>query len=286
MYPLADAGFAQMVPVSAGALPEMYFDLCAGEKTDLPVQLAVSSRKGSYTPDSILEEQTILLDKGKNHVSLKWNTEMKESEYVYLILRKHPSVSAYISDKRLTGVLSLFQAANKAVSNTGVQTPPEDIGIEAFELWTPKRRPCGHNLAIRFSDPVYVYKADHVKNGVARPYLAPNAWAASLEDTSPKLILKWDKPVSIQNIQLSFDTDFDHPMESVLMHHPDDVMPFCVRNYAVYDATGRLLKKVTGNYQTRNIIIPGEPVVTDTLVIECEHPSEHIPAAIFEIRCY
>lgn len=285
-YPLADTGFAQMIPVSSGAFPEMYFDLCADEKTDLPVQLAVSSRKGNYTPDKILEEQILSLNEGKNHVTLKWNTEARENEYVYLILRKHPAVSACISDRRLTGVLSLFQAVNKAVSNTGVQTPQEDIGIDAFELWTPKRRPCGQNLAIGFSNPVYVYKADHVKNGFARPYLSPNAWVASPEDATPKIVLKWNETVSIQTIQLSFDTDFDHPMESVLMHHPDDVMPFCVRNYAVYDGTGRLLKKVSGNYQTRNILTFGEPVVTDTLVIECEHPSTLIPAGIFEIRCY
>ena len=286
MYPLTDAGFAQMVPVSSGKVPEMYFYLFSDEKTDLPVQLAISSRKGNFTPDTILEEQIISLIKGKNHVKLKWNAKVRENQYVYLILRKHASVSAYISDIRLTGILSLFQAVNKAVSNTGVQTPPEDIGIEAFELWTPKRRPCGHNLAISFSDPVYSYKADYVKNGIARPYLAPNAWAASLEDRDPKLTLKWDKPVSIQQIQLSFDTDFDHPMESVLMHHPDNVMPFCVRNYTVYEGTGRILKKVAGNYQTRNSITLQEPVITDTLVIECEHPSIHIPAAIFEIRCY
>lgn len=286
LYPLKDTGMAQMIPVSAGILPEMYFDLYAEEASQLPVQLAVSQRKGNYTPDEVLEERTLSLKKGRNQVTLKWNTEIKESGYVFLILRKHPLVSAYVSGIRLTGVLSLFQAMNKAVSNTGVQTPPEDIGIDAFELWTPQRRPAGHNLAITFSDPVHVYRADDIKNGMARPYLSPNAWAASLDDTAPRVALKWNNKVTIRTIQLSFDTDFDHPMESVLMQHADDVMPFCIRNYALYDGAGKLLKKITDNYQTRNIITLEEPVVTDTLVIECEHPSANIPAAIFEIRCY
>jgi hypothetical protein len=264
----------------------MRFHLQAAEKTAIVIQLAVCSRKGSYTPDLILEERTVSLNVGRNCIELEWDTTIADNRYVFLILRKNTSVSAYLSSIMLTGVLSLFQTENKAVSNTGVQTPPADIGIDTFEFWTPRRRPAGHNLAISFSRPLYNYVADNVKNGQARPCHAPNAWAGSLTDASPKLVLKWENPRSIQTIHLSFDTDFDHPMESVLMHHPEHVMPFCIRNYAVYDGQGNLLKKVSGNYQTRNIITLQEPLVTDTLVIACEHPAVHIPAAIFEIRCY
>jgi hypothetical protein len=285
LYPL-DTGMAQLLPVVAGKLPVMRFHLQAAEKTAIIIQLAVCSRKGSYTPDLILEERTVSLNGGRNCIELAWDTIIADNRYVFLILRKNTSVSAYLSNTMLTGVLSLFQTENKAVSNTGVQTPPADIGIDTFEFWTPKRRPAGHNLAISFSRPLYHYAAGNVKNGYARPYHAPNAWAGSLTDASPRLVLKWENPRSIQTIHLSFDSDFDHPMESVLMHHPEHVMPFCIRNYAVYDGQGNLLKKVSGNYQTRNIITLQEPLVTDTLVIACEHPAVHIPAAIFEIRCY
>jgi hypothetical protein len=281
-----DAGMAQLLPVLKGKLPAMRFHLQAEEKTPLVIHLAACSRKGSYTPDLVLEERTISLQAGKNCIELEWETLIADNRYVFVILRKNPAVSAYLSDTRLTGVLSLFQAENKAVSNTGVQTPPEGIGMDAFEFWTPKRRPAGQNMAISFSEPLFRYTADNVQNGYARPYHAPNAWAADLTDASPRLTLQWNQPRSIQTIQLSFDTDFDHPMESVLMHHPEHVMPFCVRNYAVYDGQGNLVKKVSGNYQTRNIITLQEPLVTDTLVIACEHPADNVPAAIFEIRCY
>ncbi|OQP40057.1 fumarate reductase [Niastella yeongjuensis] len=281
-----DAGMAQLLPVSPGKLPVMRFHLQAKEKTAVVIHLAVCSRKGSYTPDLVLEERTITLQAGKNCVELEWETIIADNRYAFVILRKNPGVSAYLSGTRVTGVLSLFQAENKAVSNTGVQTPPEGIGMDAFEFWTPKRRPEGLNLAIGFATPLYTYAAANVQNGYARPYHAPNAWAADLADVSPRLTLQWDQPRSIQTIQLSFDTDFDHPMESVLMRHPEHVMPFCVRNYAVYDGQGNLLRKISGNYQTRNIITLQEPLVTDTLVIACEHPAAHVPAAIFEIRCY
>jgi len=34
----------------------------------------------------------------------------------------------------------------------------------------------------------------------------------------------------INRIILNFDTDFDHPMESVQMGHPENRVPFCVKN--------------------------------------------------------
>lgn len=286
LYPIENTGIAQLVPVMPGKIPLMQFDMNAADVCEITIQLAVSERKGNYTPDTILEEQKISLDAGKNTVSVQWKKEIEKQDYVFILLRKHPSVYVYLSNTRITGTLSVSQAVNKAVSNTGEQTPPADIGIDAFELWTPTRRPAGKNMAISFEEPVYTYHAKNIINGIARPYLAPNAWAASLEDAFPELVMKWENRVTIQTIQLSFDTDFDHPMESVLMHHPEDVMPFCVKNYTVHDGEGNLLRKISGNYQTRNIITLDKPVVTDKLVFSFEHPSANTPAAVFEIRCY
>jgi hypothetical protein len=281
-----ETGIAQLMPASAGKLPLMRFHLEAREKTTLPVHLAISSRTGSYTPDLILEEIELILEPGRNCVALDWTTSLAEDQYAFVIFRKNDAVSAYLSATRLTGLLSLFQAENKAVSNTGVQTPPEDIGVDAFEFWTPRRRPAGENLAIHFSKPLLTYAASNITNGYARPYLSANAWVAALTDPAPQLVIKWNSAVTIQNIQLTFDTDMDHPMESVLMQHPENVMPFCIRNYSIYDGFGKLIKNIKDNHQTRNRITLEEPMVTDTLVIKCEHPAAGIPAAIFEIRCY
>ncbi|MEO5681767.1 MAG: FAD-dependent oxidoreductase [Chitinophagaceae bacterium] len=281
-----DNGMAQLLPVLPGALPQMRFHLEAKEKTNLQVQLAISSRTGSYTPDLLLEEQTLALEPGRNCIELKWQTIISESQYLFLICRKNEQVSACLSDARITGLLSLFQTKNKAVSNTGTQTPPEDIGVDAFEFWTPRRRPAGENMAINFSQPLFTYAAANIKNGYARPYLCANAWAAALTDPSPQLVIGWPQPVTIQTIILTFDTDMDHPMESVLMQHPENVMPFCIRNYQIYASGGRLVKDVNNNHQTRNTIELEEPLLTDMVVVKCEHPAANIPAAIFEIRCY
>lgn len=285
LYPL-QTGIAQLIPASPGKLPLMRFHLDAKEKTNIAVHLAVCTRRGSYTPDQIIEEIILELTPGRNCIELDWKTGFTESQYVFIIFRKNELVAAYLSATRITGLLSVFQTENKAVSNTGVQTPTEDIGVDAFEFWTPRRRPDGENMAINFSSPLFTYSAANIKNGYTRPYLSPNAWVAAITDKSPELIIKWDKVVTVQNIQLTFDTDMDHPMESVLMQHPENVMPFCIRNYSIYDGNGNLVKKISDNHQTRNHIQLDTPLITDTLIVKCEHPASSIPAAIFEIRCY
>ena len=139
---------------------------------------------------------------------------------------------------------------------------------------------------MKFAAPLPGFAATNIKNGIARPVLAPNAWVADFKDKHPTLTIQWNQPQHIKTIRLSFDTDFDHPMESVLMHHPENIMPFCVRNYRMYDDKGNMVAEKTGNYQTRNHIVLNETLVTSRLTIEAEHPSALTPAAIFDIRCF
>ena len=155
---------------------------------------------------------------------------------------------------------------------------------------------------------------------------------AALEDEQPCLRLTWSRPQTISRVELTFDTDYDHPMESVLMGHPERVMPFCVPNLVVlngrvvhdaepappspasvkvvgasgfateylrksghpHDAGSAsqaphpkgLLARVTDNHQTRRTLHFDEPVTTDRLEIHLTAPSETVPAALFEVRCY
>jgi len=109
---------------------------------------------------------------------------------------------------------------------------------------------------------------------------------ANPNDPAPAIRLTWKVPRQIRRVVIKFDTDADHPMESVLMAHPETVMPFCVRNFSLHGENGEVLYAVTGNYQTiRDIAFDG-PVTTQSLTLHVEHPSENTPAAIFEILCY
>ncbi|MBS1601132.1 MAG: FAD-dependent oxidoreductase [Bacteroidetes bacterium] len=277
---------AQLLPLEAGKVPVFSCHAEAEAETTLEVELKISGRAGNFTPDVSLGRKHIRLQPGRNCVVLDLDAVMPEAGYAFFCIYKNEGVRLYFSPQRITGILSVFNLVNEAVSNYGMQTPPEDIGVDAFEFWCPQRRPEGHNLAFSVQPALDRYGPENIYNGLARPVAGPNAWVADLSDPAPSLQIEWDVTKAIRRVVLKFDTDLDHPMESVLMSHPETVMPFCVRNYRILDEEGKEVYKKMGNYQTINTIDFETPVMTRRLTIAVEHPSPETPAAVFEILCY
>ena len=281
-----DPALAQLIPLQKGAVPHFTVHADSLTKTTLTVALCVSIRKGNFTPDVTLEEKTIPIVPGRNCIPLVFDSQMTDTAYAFVVFRKNPDLQLHFSSQRITGLLSVFNHANPAVSNYGKQAPPEDIGMDTFEFWCPQRRPEGHNLAIKFNPPLKSFGVENIRNGIARPTTQPNAWVADPKDKTPALSMSWPESKSISELVLRFDTDYDHPMETVLMGHPENVMPFCVRNYTILNDRNEVIYTKIGNYQTVNKIIFDKPVDTKALTFKAEHPSEDTPAAIFEILCY
>jgi hypothetical protein len=220
------------------------------------------------------------------HVEVQFAHRSAEPQYLLFCLMANPAVSVRCSTQRVTGILSVTNRTHKRVSVSAVQSPPPSIGIDTFEFWRPLRRPEGHNLAIELDPPLDTFSSAHVTSGVTRPTIKPNAWVADWDDPHPVLRLHWDAPQTIARVVLSFDTDFDHPLESILMGHPESVMPLCVRNYRIYDDQGAVVYEQCDNYQTRNEIRFSSPLETRELRLVLEHPHPQIPASLFAIRCY
>ncbi len=278
---------AQMLPLTQGKIPQLVFHAESDVDTVLEVELRISGKGGNYTPDVSLEKLMLPIHPGRNCLLANFSAVIEDDNcYAFVVFHKNPVIKLHFSEQRITGLLSVFNLVNKAVSNYGKQTPTEDIGVDEFEFWCPQRRPNGHNIAIKAEPAINLFGKNNVKTGVYRPTTAPNAWVAALEDQSPKLKFSWEETKQISKIDLFFDTDYDHPMESVLMGHPEDVMPFCIRNYELKDDKGNVIFKKSGNYQTMNTINFDEPVFTKELTLSVEHPSEKTPAAIFSVRCY
>jgi len=277
---------AQLIPLPAGGFPGIVLNAEAEEDTQLKVELRTSLKPGNFTPDNTVASTIFDLKKGSNSLTLNFEHTQVNAAYVFLMFGKNPLVKLQFTQQRITGMLSVFNLVNKNVSNYGRQTPTEDIGVDDFEFWCPQRRPNGLNLALNFKPGLDVFKVANICNGVERPTDKPNAWVASYNDENPKLTLEWGEAQTISTIHLLFDTDYDHPMETVLIHHPESVMPFCVRNYTIVDENGTVIFQKTGNYQTRNVIKLADTVKTRKLIINMEHPSALVPAAVFAVRCY
>ncbi|MEJ1239208.1 FAD-dependent oxidoreductase [Chryseolinea sp. T2] len=281
-----DPAVGQMLPLSQGRVPQFTVHLQSEKTTTLDVELRICSRPDSYTPDVMLKTIQLPITPGRNCIKLDFETNLSSSQYAFILFRKNPDVKLHFTSKRITGVLSVYNQVNEAVSNYGRQEPPEDIGIDAFEFWCPQRRPAGENVAIKIGAPLSSFGVQNLVNGLARPTNQPNAWVAGFADKHPSVKLTWSEAKTIKSIVLKFDTDLDHPMETVLMGHPENVMPFCVRNYTVRDDKNNVVHECKGNYQTINTIRFGKAVQTKSITLEVEHPSDKVPAAIFEILCY
>lgn len=303
ILPLTDS-WSMMLPVSSGPMPTITFIVDVNAATTLRAELRISEKADNHTPDTILKSLEIPLTPGRQQtIPLDFKTKINESRFAFVCLLKNENIAAHLSDQRLTGVLALCQAGNKAVAKSNTQSPPPDIGIDTFEFWTPKRRPAGKNLALKCDPPLRAFTAANLTNGISRPTRATNAWVADFSHEQPVVRLAWEKPQTIARIELDFDTDFDHPMESVLMGHPERDMPFCVSDIRISAATcdesggigntatlsqvaPKVLAEILGNHQTRQIITFDSPVTTSCLELQLLASSLHVPAALFAVRCY
>ena len=281
---------AQMLPLPAGVIPHMTAFVNADQATTLTVELRRSSKSFNHTPDVTMETLTIPLAKGKQALNLAFTTRLDEPGYVFIMFIKNEHVQLHYSQLRVTGVLSVFNKINAAVSNYGKQEPTEDIGVDTFEFWCPERRPAGENIALRIESGIRLFNPSNVLNGVQRPTHQPNGWVADLTDTDPAITLSWPTPQSISRVELRFDTDFDHPLETVIMIHPETVSPFCVPDYVVCNDQQERIFHQTGNHQTANTIRFAQPVVTRSLTIHLKKKglgqADFVPASLMEVRCY
>lgn len=298
--------WAMMLPVSRGMMPTFEVILDVAKPTTLRAELRFSLKPENHTPEATASELKIPLAAGNHQrVSLDFGTPAADTRYAFICLTANDDIAAHLSDMRLTGVISLCQSGNPAVAKSNIQSPPPDSGIDTFEFWTPKRRPLGKNLALAIHPPLEAFATRNLVNGVSRPTHAANAWVADPDDEQPVLRLEWPVPQTIQRVEIDFDTDFDHPMESVLMGHPERDMPFCVQNLSLSVPSGEIhepgnprvavaaqsgaakeIAKLEGNHHSRVVFQFVAPIVTDCLEIRPLAPSIHIPAALFAVRCY
>jgi hypothetical protein len=281
-----DTARAMLLPVPAGPAPAMTVLVDVVRPTVLEAEIRASCRPENYTPEVVLHRQRVELMPGRaQSVRIAADAIVASPSYLSYCLLKNDDVSVYLSDQRVTGLLSVSHSVNKAVARGARQEPPEGSGIDSFEFWLPARRPGGKNFAVSLEPPLRLFRSSNVTNGIARPARQPNAWVAAVDDPAPALWLRWKEPQTIGRIDLTFDTDFDHPLESVLWGHPERDLPFCVKRYRITDESGAVLFECPENHQTRNSIRLASPVTTTELRLEVLE-TRGTPAAIFEIRCY
>ncbi len=275
-----DYPMAMLLPLD-GKVPGMTISVKGSEETVLDVQIRTSLKSFNFTPDVVMFQKSYTVNQGEQNISIEFDEIEVEKGYYFICFMKNSAVELAESDELITGVMPVYNYQNPAVSNYGSQRPTEDIGVESFEFWCPKRRPIGKNLALNFSPALTAFSSENLRNEVFRPVVGANAWVADKSDAKPTLSLSWDEVTTIKKIRLFFDTDADHAMENVQMGHYDSAMPFCVKSFEIVDDKGTVVYQTSDNHQTVKDVIFETPLQVTSLSIRLDHPSELVPAALF-----
>jgi hypothetical protein len=202
---------------------------------------------------------------------------LARASYAYFAVLGNPAVTMRHCRQRVTGLLTVWKGDRPADFRA--------VGGELFDWWRPRRRPDGQNLACVVAPPVAAFGVDNLRSGELRPTHRANAWVADPHDPQPAVTLTWPEPQTLRRIELWFDPDYDHPMESVLWGHPESVVPFMVKAFSVLADNGQGLAEIDDNHETRRVLEWSAPVRTRQLTVRVRATHGALPA-IFEVRCY
>ena len=278
-----DMSMAELLPMKKGVSYEVEMAFRAETATEVVVELVASQRPRNYTPNKRIERVRINLEQGERHQVVRFSQSLEQDCYAFVILRANEDVSVQMSTRRVTGILSCFNKQIKEVNNLGRQQPPQGSGFSEFEFLTPERRPDGENIAFSISPELECFTVDNLINGYVRPYLGSNAWAADWNDEHPQIVIEFERELPVNEITLYFDTDYDHPMETIQWGHPESSIPFCVAKYCIYNQSGEVLYETSENHTTINRILMPKSTKASKIRIAFEKKYPNIPISLFQI---
>jgi hypothetical protein len=268
---------AQMVPLPEGPLPEFTFFVDSESSATIEVELRTTSDAWHHTPNVVLDRQSMQVGIGKMHrLKICSKVTMPRAGYLFIIFKPNPHAWLHTSQARITGVLRLAFARHEE---------HEAVGGDKYDSYYPERRPKGHNLAFQVNPGIDLFKPATILNGWQRPNYQPNAWMATADDSEPSIELTWPTPQRIGHVQIYFDGDYDHPLETVLMRHPERAVPFGVRNYQVLDDHRQVRIDAKDCHQSRVSHHFDPSLETTSLSIRITETWGALPA-VFEVRCY
>ena len=99
----------------------------------------------------------------------------------------------------------------------------------------------------------------------------------------PELQLAWGETVEIGRVIVELDPDWDHPMESVLMSHPEEVVPFMAKDFDLLDGEENVIHFARDHHGARFEWRGNVTTNRLTLRILATHGA---PAAVFRVRCF
>src|SRR5690606_25006991 len=123
-------GAAQLLPFTKDICYTFKVKVKAVRNTVLRTELRISAKEFNYTPDTTLCIREYPVVEGEQLVTITFPQGTPHDQYGFVIFHADPDIALQTSQARYTGILSVFNGKNKAVSNNGYQHAPEHSGVE------------------------------------------------------------------------------------------------------------------------------------------------------------
>tara|TARA_B100001057_G_scaffold293688_1_gene293779 strand:- start:943 stop:3228 length:2286 start_codon:yes stop_codon:yes gene_type:complete len=278
---------ALLIPLAAKVTYDFTFKVKSYRQTEFKIILKRSSNSNHFTPDLDIDSKVFKLNEGIQEINYIFSKQLSHDSYVYLCLIKNDKIDISFSSENYVGLLTLYQKETPAVSNYGRQVPPEDIGVESFDFWTPDKK-FEKNLAVKIDPPIQNFSIQNLKGNCIRPTSDgfSNVWQAKLDESEPRVDFKWSKKQKITCLKLFFDCDYDNALPNVLVEHPYSEIPSIIKEYKIYDESFKLVYHKKNNYQAINKIKFNEPIYTNQLTIIFSKKLRDYPVAVFKVSAY
>ncbi|HWQ55453.1 MAG TPA: FAD-dependent oxidoreductase [Bryobacteraceae bacterium] len=273
LFPEGDKRFdlaiphAQILPVSADRIDAV--ELLLENPGLTPARVALSLRQvdhvWDFRPSEKLRSTGAIVPPGRSWVRFALGVPVTPSRLYAVELGAAPGVF-WLGARDEEGRASMTPA--------GV-TP---ASLPGRSRWRPLTLGC--SLGVRLSPASQPYGAENVNSGTNRPDRWTNIWISDPRHALPAwLELKWERPQSLNLVQLTFDTDSNRRSTLPLFRYPD-----CVRDYRL-ELDGRTVASVEGNYQRRRV--HRFPEVQGTrLRLTVDATNGASMARVFEVRVY
>lgn len=191
------------------------------------------------------------------------------------------------ANEDLTLAMSEFSFTGAVTSRMKSNSDPTHVDCLTGEMKPREWAVTQGCLCFRVDGGDPAFGAENLNNGFTRPFVGSNIWhSAGRQDQ--KIVLRWDRPQHISQINLFFDSNLNRFCRSAETDYTD-LFYRMVKDYTVSykaeDGSSRILCEVKDNIQRVNELrFP--PVCTEEITVSLRDTHGQDFFSVYEVRCY
>lgn len=255
--------------------------LKASKDTSLDFTVYTSKKLQNYKPELELVQSSISL---KATDTFEWHDLpincSTDSGKLFIQFHENDAIRIGTTSDNLNGVFSLFV---QSYANESTY-----VDIETHKVKTQQWAKLDKSLCFRLDDASSIYGSHNILNGYNRNYGLPNIWLSDADCTEATVTLDFNNPITISQLNLTFDSNLSFYYDNVEVFHDFNVMPELVKDYSIYgliDGQEVLLSQVKNNHQRANRV-SFQGVTTNRIKVVLENTNGAKRFGLYEIRAY